>query len=83
MDLRRAGLASDDDQGMLGLSAFALDEGPVDAARRGSASWPTRPRSQGRPSPPSQADALDLTRNILAPCEAGKAGDTRPGVRSP
>ena len=52
VDLRRAGLASDDDQGMLGLSAFALGEGPVDAARRSSASWPTRPRPEDA-SPPN------------------------------
>lgn len=85
VDLRRAGLASDDDQGMLGLSAFALGEGPVDAARRELRFMAHSAQVAGTPlSPELQAGALDLThRNILAPCEAGKADDARPGVRSP
>jgi len=84
VDLRRAGLASDDYQGMLDLSAFALDKGLVDAARKELRFMAHSAQVAGTPlSPELQAGALDLTNKIiLALCEAGKVGDARTGVRS-
>jgi len=83
VDLRRAGLADDDYQGMLDVATFALESGLVDDARRELQFMAHAAAAAGTPlTPELRASALDLTDRIITElCAAGKVGEARTGVR--
>ncbi len=83
VNLIRASLADDDYQGMLELSAFALDKGLIDASRKELRFMAHAAAAEGTPlSPELKAGALELTNRIITElCMAGKVGEARTGVR--